>query len=411
MKDNKDKKLNTESTPVGSEQITITPTMIDNEEIGKKNQKKDLSAIIPEQNNQTENTDGIVLESKDKELKSDGAIVIANIVNDDIVMDEKAVLPAQIDIEARKRNRANMLKSKKRKNKVELDDEAKKSQNITSIIVLILICFLGGFAYYIYNRKTLKDFQPLPVTVELGDKLPIRTKNYVKPGVGNTVDELKYVLNTKDVDIDEVGEYNFTVTFNNITKTGTIKIVDTTAPDLTVKRVVITEGTTYGPESFVDECIDLSGCNYSFEDSKTTEKYRTPGTYNVYIVATDPYENKTTKKTQLVIEAQGMVKKLVKTEEYSENKGYSLKTTYDLHFSSFMDNAILYNGYKIEEYQYRNDEKFNEAKTKYTGEANYTIDTKNKTIKYEPDPVSQINNYSTLDDIVISLKANGFTEQ
>ena len=411
MKDNKDKKLNTESTPVGSEQSTITPTMIDNEEIGKKNQKKDLSAIIPEQNNQTENTDGIVLESKDKELKSDGAIVIANIVNDDIVMDEKAVLPAQIDIEARKRNRANMLKSKKRKNKVELDDEAKKSQNITSIIVLILICFLGGFAYYIYNRKTLKDFQPLPVTVELGDKLPIRTKNYVKPGVGNTVDELKYVLNTKDVDIDEVGEYNFTVTFNNITKTGTIKIVDTTAPDLTVKRVVITEGTTYGPESFVDECIDLSGCNYSFEDSKTTEKYRTPGTYNVYIVATDPYENKTTKKTQLVIEAQGMVKKLVKTEEYSENKGYSLKTTYDLHFSSFMDNAILYNGYKIEEYQYRNDEKFNEAKTKYTGEANYTIDTKNKTIKYEPDPVSQINNYSTLDDIVTSLKANGFTEQ
>ena len=411
MKDNKDKKLNTESTPVGSEQITITPTMIDNEEIGKKNQKKDLSAIIPEQNNQTENTDGIVLESKDKELKSDGAVVIANIVNDDIVMDEKAVLPAQIDIEARKRNRANMLKSKKRKNKVELDDEAKKSQNITSIIVLILICFLGGFAYYIYNRKTLKEFQPLPVTVELGDKLPIRTKNYVKPGVGNTVDELKYVLNTKDVDIDEVGEYNFTVTFNNITKTGTIKIVDTTAPDLTVKRVVITEGTTYGPESFVDECIDLSGCNYSFEDSKTTEKYRTPGTYNVYIVATDPYENKTTKKTQLVIEAQGMVKKLVKTEEYSENKGYSLKTTYDLHFSSFMDNAILYNGYKIEEYQYRNDEKFNEAKTKYTGEANYTIDTKNKTIKYEPDPVSQINNYSTLDDIVISLKANGFTEQ
>lgn len=411
MKDNKDKKLNTESTPVGSEQITITPTMIDNEEIGKKNQKKDLSAIIPEQNNQTENTDGIVLESKDKELKSDGAIVIANIVNDDIVMDGKAVLPAQIDIEARKRNRANMLKSKKRKNKVELDDEAKKSQNITSIIVLILICFLGGFAYYIYNRKTLKDFQPLPVTVELGDKLPIRTKNYVKPGVGNTVDELKYVLNTKDVDIDEVGEYNFTVTFNNITKTGTIKIVDTTAPDLTVKRVVITEGTTYGPESFVDECIDLSGCNYSFEDSKTTEKYRTPGTYDVYIVATDPYENKTTKKTQLVIEAQGMVKKLVKTEEYSENKGYSLKTTYDLHFSSFMDNAILYNGYKIEEYQYRNDEKFNEAKTKYTGEANYTIDTKNKTIKYEPDPVSQINNYSTLDDIVISLKANGFTEQ
>lgn len=411
MKDNKDKKLNTESTSVGSEQITITPTMIDNEEIGKKNQKKDLSAIIPEQNNQTENTDGIVLESKDKELKSDGAVVIASIVNDDIVMDEKAVLPAQIDIEARKRNRANMLKSKKRKNKVELDDEAKKSQNITSIIVLILICLLGGFAYYIYNRKTLKDFQPLPVTVELGDKLPIRTKNYVKPGVGNTVDELKYVLNTKDVDIDEVGEYNFTVTFNNITKTGTIKIVDTTAPDLTVKRVVITEGTTYGPESFVDECIDLSGCNYSFEDSKTTEKYRTPGTYDVYIVATDPYENKTTKKTQLVIEAQGMVKKLVKTEEYSENKGYSLKTTYDLHFSSFMDNAILYNGYKIEEYQYRNDEKFNEAKTKYTGEANYTIDTKNKTIKYEPDPVSQINNYSTLDDIVTSLKANGFTEQ
>lgn len=411
MKDNEEKKLNTESTPVGSEQVTITPTMIDNEDTGNKNSKKDLSAIIPEQNNQVEPNDGIILESKDKELKSDGAVVIGNVVNEDVIIDEKATLPSQIDIETRKRNKANILKNKKRKNKVELDDEAKKSQNITSIIVLLLIGVLGGFVYYYYNHKTLNDFQPLPVTVELGNKLPLRTKNYVKPGIGNSVDELKYILNTKDVDIDKVGEYNFTVTFNNIVKTGTIKIVDTTPPTLTVKKVIITEGTTYGPESFVYECIDLSGCNYSFEDSKTTEKYRTPGTYDVYVVATDPYENKTTKKIQLVIEAQGMVKKLIKNEEYSSEKGYSLKTTYDLHFSSFMDNAVLYNGYKIEEYYYRDENKFKEAKEKYTGESDYTIDDENKIIKYEPNPVSQINNYSTLDDIVMSLKNNGFEEQ
>ena len=106
-----------------------------------------------------------------------------------------------------------------------------------------------------------------------------------------------------------------------------------------------------------------------------------------------------------------MVKKLIKNEEYSSEKGYSLKTTYDLHFSSFMDNAVLYNGYKIEEYYYRDENKFKEAKEKYTGESDYTIDDENKIIKYEPNPVSQINNYSTLDDIVTSLKNNGFEEQ
>lgn len=412
MSEDKNKKTNTESTPVASEQITISPTMIDNDDTGNTDKKRDISAIIPEQTNNVGNSEnGIVLESKDKELKSDGAVVIGTMENEEVIINEQAKFPEQIDIEARKKLKTNLIKSKKKKNKVELDEEGKKSQNITSIIVLFVIAALGGFLYYYYNHKTLNDFQPLSVTVELGDKLPVRTKSYVKPGIGKSVDELKYSLNTKDIDVDKVGEYTFTVTFNNITKTGNLKIVDTTPPDLKVKKVTITEGTTYGPESFIDECIDLSGCNYSFEDQKTTEKFRSAGTYDVYVVATDPYENKTTKKVQLIIEAQGMVKKLLKTNEYNSELGYSLKTTYDLHFSSFMEDAILYQGYKVEEYQYKDSNKFKLAKEKYTGELNYTIDEAKQIITYAPDPVSIINNYSTLDEIIKSLKAEGFIEQ
>lgn len=402
---------NTELAPTNSENKTITPTMIDNEDSGYTKEKQDLSAIIPKEEKESSN-DAIVLESKDAKLKSDGSVIIGTINGEEISIKEKVDYPKQIDIESRKNEKISRIKKKKKtKNKNEINDAAKRAQNTTSLIVLVIIAALGGFAYYIYNRKTQNDFTPLHVTVELGDKLPIRTREYVKPGIGDKVDELAYKLNTSEVKIDEVGDYEFSVTYNNITKKGTISIVDTSSPELKVKDLTITEGTSYGPETFVDNCTDLSGCNFSFEDPDTATKYTDVGEYEVYIVAKDPYENKQMKKAKLIIEAVGMVKKYVKTTSYNSENGYELSTTYDLHFTGFMGDSILIKGNKIEEYKYQDTEKFNKDFEKYNGVENYTIDKDNKIIIYNSPNISSINNNSRMEEIIDYLKTEGFTEK
>ena len=305
------------------EETVISPIIADEkEEITKK---VDLSAIIPEgpsvagETPEEEKTEAaLLLESKDKTLKTDGVVTIGTLTEEGATVKPGASLPDPIDIELRKKRKQDQQKSKRKTKKVKTEtDEQKKALNTNTLIAIGLIAILAGLVYYILHRKTEKDFQPLNVTVELGDKLPLRTSSYVKPGVGKSVNELSYVLDKSQVVVDQVGIYDFTVTYKGLTKTGKVEIKDTTAPDLIVREVIIKEGTVYSADMFVKECHDWSGCEYSFEDKETTEKYHLPGTYDVFIVALDPYGNKTTKKTTLTIEEKGYVKKFFKTEPYN----------------------------------------------------------------------------------------------
>ena len=66
--------------------------------------------------------------------------------------------------------------------------------------------------------------------------------------------------------------------------------VDTTAPELKTKTLVINSGMTYTPADFVESCSDFSGCNYSFLNLKD-QNYSSPGTYIIVVVATDAYQN------------------------------------------------------------------------------------------------------------------------
>ena len=269
---------------------------------------------------------------------------------------------------------------------------------------------MAGAVYYILHRKTEKDFMPLTVTVELGDELPIRTSSYVKPGLGKSVNEMQYVLDKSQVNEDIVGEYPFTVTYHGITKTGKVIVRDTTKPDLKVKDVIITEGTSYTAETFAADCFDWSGCSYSFQDEKTLEKCREAGEYDVYIVASDPYDNKETKKAKLTIEEQGMVKKYVKHNEFNNDLGYALKTTYDLHFTGFIDESILLRGYEIREYTYQDEAKYNAAVEANRGNKGWTFDDANKTITYTSEAMNTIERYTRMGQLLQYLQEQGYTE-
>ena len=395
------------------EQIVLAPTASTDTEVQQK--KVDLSAIIPEgptveETQSEEKTEAaLILESKDKVLKTDGVVTIGTLTEDGATVNPGANFPEQIDVEFRKRKKQEQLRSKRKNQKTKtFSEEQKKALNTNTLIVIGLIAILAGLVYYILHRKTEKDFVPLPVTVELGDKLPLRTSSYVKPGIGKSVNELTYVLDKSQAMVDKVGVYEFSITYKGTTKKGKVTIQDTTPPDLTVVDLTITEGTAYSTDMFVKQCLDWSGCEYSFEDKDTLEKYRTAGEYDVYITATDPYENKTTKKAKLTIEEQGMVKKFFKTEPYNESLGYEVKIIYDLHFTGFMDDSILLRGYEIREYTYRDEAKYNADKEKYRGIAEWTADDDKKMLTYNSGVINTVNRSSRMNQIVDYLVAEGY---
>jgi len=404
QKDNKNNQL-----PEENQKVTIMPTMIDDSE-EREEKRRDLSAIIPKFEEITENNNAIELTSRENTLKSDGATVIALIdAEGEAKMTANPSFPLQIDIEERKKEMQRKKSNKNKKDKPKKNIKAaQKFQNNMALISLSLIIFLAGFYYWYKKHPTEKDFTPLQVKVELGEKLPIRTSSYVKPGQGK-VDELLYGLDLSNVILEEPGEYDFTVTYKGVSKTGKVIIEDSTPPELEVRNVTITEGTAYDASSFVESCKDPSGCNYAFQDNETPKKYTNNGTYVVYVVATDAFQNSVTKRANLIIEAEGNVKKYIRKTNFDFNTGYETKETYDLHFTEYSTYSLLINGTQEIVYYYQKEEKYQEARKEYTGEANYSFDDSKMTITYKKAVTTVGSNYSRLDDIDNYLKREGFT--
>lgn len=390
------------------EQVTIMPTMIDDSE-GYTEQKRDMSAIIPKDLMQGNTESGQLLNSLDYNLKSDGSISLGTInVDGEITMNPNAAIPEQIDIEERKKiaqkNKGIFKKEKKKKN----NKAAQKFQNYTALGALIVIIGLAGFYYWYKHHPTAKDFKPLNVVVELGDALPKRTEAYVKPGAGE-VDELLYALDLSQVKPEEVGEYEFTVTYNGIKKTGIVTIQDTTPPELVTRELKITEDKPeYTAAQFVESCHDYSGCNYSFQQVETDSNYTTPGTHIVHVTATDAYQNTTTKKASLIIEAAGQLVRYKKYTAYNFNAGYKTEETYDITFIEYEKYVAIFKGTHTIIYEYSDDDKFKAAIQTYSGEPQYTISESEKKITFV-ESIQQVgSNYSKYEDVDAYLKKERF---
>ncbi len=401
----KSKENRIENTP---EQTTIMPTMIDDSEVYLE-KKRDLSAIIPKDSIQGNAENGELINSKDYGLKSDGSISLATInVDGEITMSPNAGIPEQIDIEERRKialkNKGVFKKEKKKKT----NKTAQKIQNYTALGALLVIIGLGCFYYWYKHHPTDKDFKPLPITIELGDALPKRTSDYVKPGVGDDIDEMEYALDLSQVKEEEVGEYTFTVTYKNITKKGTIIVEDTTPPVLSTREVVIREGKNYTPAQFVESCSDYSGCNYSFQ-IETEGKHDFPGNYVVHVTATDAFQNTTTKIASLTIEAAGTTVRYSKHAKFSFELGYKTDEYYELVFVEGDENPVILRGKHELTYIFNEKTKYDKAAETYSGELGYTLDPAGMKIKFVEN-VSQVgSNYSYYREVNDYLTKAGFS--
>ena len=392
--------------------VTIAPSMLDSEELDRENFKRDISAIIP-QFETTKTSDQLKIESQENQLKSDGSIVIGNIVDDVYNYIPESKLPEMIDMKARKQ----FLKKNKdlKMNISEADinverDKQKKILNITSTISLVIILSLVAFFFYYKSVPKESDFQALPVKVELGKSLPASKSAYIKPGIGKEVDELQYVVDTSSVIVDKVGEYPYTVRHNGVVKTGMIYIEDTTPPEIETREVVITQGESYEAASFVVKCSDLSGCNYDFEENNTESKYTEAGSYVVVVSATDAYGNKSIKQESLVIEQIGNVKFFIKEYDYDFTTDSQITEKYEIHFTDFLSSAIILTGVHTTTTVYGTEEAYKEALVQHYGEANYTCYDETKTIVHVEKAYTVGYNYSEYSKVMDWFETNGFKE-
>lgn len=411
----KDNELKTkkEEISTSTENATLMPNVSLEQETDEKIQN--LSAIIPQFEDNGENQP--VLESRETVLKSDGAVVLGmyNESTGVASYNENATLPAQIDIEARKKEKINN-KNKKKKNSGEDQKKGKnklsKSQNITALIALLVIVGLLYFYFGYYKKLPTKNsFSARTVTVELGTRLPIRIADYINLPKGETVNEMAYTLDTSKVEIDKVGEYTFTIKKNNITKTGKIIVVDTTPPSLETRQVVILEGEPYTPEQFVVACSDLSGCNYEFKDA-ISASYKDAGTYTLFITVKDAYNNEIVKQVPLIIEAQGMRLYYRKLTGANIEENYQLIEEHELHFveEEIFDDAIILNGTHSRYYEYSNSASYQKAKDENIGRLNYSFDDERQTMIIREPESSVGYNYTRMRDINDYLTSEGFNQ-
>jgi len=388
---------------------TIMPTMVDTEEDEKVEKKMDISAIIPK-STQTK-AEGIKLESKDALLKSDGAVVLGVVQGEGIAMQENIELPEPIDIEERRKEakaiREGKVVKKKKRDISKLKKEM-RTLNKKTLISLAMIALLAAAVYYIKYSPSANDFQIIPVHVELGEQLPLHSKDYVKAPLGQRVDDLTYRIDTSSVVEDKVGQYPIKVTHNGITKLGYVIVEDKTAPEFIAKNLIITEGTPYAATDFVEDCHDFSGCDYAFEEEGFEEKNTAPGKYTIFITATDMYGNKSEAQVELFIEDRGMVKYFMKTEVLPEY-GYTLTTKYEIHFTEILETTIIDRGFKTTIREYDTEATYKAAREEEYGMENTEVDDETFTIT-KIEKANKIGNNESYNYVINYLTTNNFRE-
>lgn len=160
------------------------------------------------------------------------------------------------------------------------------------IIIVVLIAAVAFGVYYYLNMSSNKANVTLKeVTIGLGETLSDNINDYATITGGGAS---SCNLNNNNVNANALGDYNFTITCGDDSYSGTVHVVDETAPTAELKvsyKVVNT--TTYSIDDFVEYCNDASNCTFNFTDESAVQGYLTTagGPYDVGITLTDDAGN------------------------------------------------------------------------------------------------------------------------
>lgn len=194
-------------------------------------------------------------------------------------------------------------------------DVTESSKKVGIFFVLIIILFIAAGYFFVFKKV---HFSTKAVEVELGSSLPDKIEDYIT----TDVDLDEFDLDVSKVNLNEVGEYTYTIKHDKTVKKGIVKVVDTTPPEFTLKKVQIEEGVEdfYFGE-FLDTCEDFSKpCLVTLKNTKDEEKIEKIGEYTVDIEVADIYGNKRAAKAELSVVKKGtLVDEKAKDLEYDSN--------------------------------------------------------------------------------------------
>mgnify|MGYP005802060627 CR=1 FL=1 len=182
----------------------------------------------------------------------------------------------------------------------------KKKQNklIFVIIIVLLIAAVGVGVYIFLNVSNQPSVSVIlkEVNIELGGEVSTNIDDYA---TFTGINSANCSLDTSNITDTSVlnAEYSFSITCNNSTYTGTAKVVDTVAPEVTMKEVTVQAGAEVRPGDFIDVCTEATECSYAFRDEEQVIGYvAEAGTYeDVEIVVTDSSGNETTVMGTLIV--------------------------------------------------------------------------------------------------------------
>lgn len=174
------------------------------------------------------------------------------------------------------------LKAKKEKRKKII----KKIAIILGIIILICIAIL---AYLIVNPK-FKDIQ-----IELGTK-ELKIEDFLTLPLYKNGAE--FVTDMSQIDLTQVEEYKIKLQYRGKEQTVTLKIADTTPPEVTTQNITKYIDYQINPEDFIIEKKDESEMTVELIETPEIEEF---GNYNVTIKVKDSQGNEIIKTCVLTI--------------------------------------------------------------------------------------------------------------
>ena len=194
-----------------------------------------------------------------------------------------------------------------------LEETSKKEIVFKVFITLIIVACAVLLGMYLIGKNSLHINKE--ITVEVGDTLSKKVSDYVLGKIKNTTEyKIKVEKLKLGEKVEKTGEYKYTVKYNNHIKEGVIKVVDTKPPVVSVQDLTVGLNEDYDLDDFVTSCEDYSKpCTIQFKDDK---EYTSVGTYDVTLVISDTFNNKTEKKAKLTIK-DGYSLKSVKESDTS----------------------------------------------------------------------------------------------
>lgn len=211
------------------------------------------------------------------------------------------------------------------------NNKTKKGMNKTLFVVLIIVA-IAAVAFGVYYflsisnkaKVTLKE-----VNIGVGETLSDNIKDYATI----SGDASSCTLNTRNINVQAIGTYPFSITCGGDVYEGTANVVDMLPPVATLNNAIYkTINSTVTVDEFVTSCTDASNCTTAFTNEAGVADYlkTAGGPYSVEISAKDDAGNETIYTSNLYVTPYQI--KLFKDCESpsSEVSGYQVtKTTRD----------------------------------------------------------------------------------